>query len=249
MADTIARDADRLPWLTDEKAPTRPSGRLWTVPLLVVGMVAIAVLSFWFGMTRSWSPETPVTESQPEAVSTPLPAPQPVQPPRQAPGLAPMREVEPTPAPAPVVIRMQEDVRPTLNSEPALKRVASPTVTIGTEPSAPAKVAGSRAQAARILQSLGLVRCLGPDGSCWHLFEPSPGQAGLGKARSIISGDEEASGGRHRHPVAAEWPCLLSAPDRDHFTGSFRSALPADEGDRPELRRGRPGGSAEGKRG
>jgi hypothetical protein len=35
---------------------------------------------------------------------------------------------------------MQEDVQPTLNSEPALKRVASPTVTIGTEPSAPTKV-------------------------------------------------------------------------------------------------------------
>ena len=140
MADTIARDAERLPWLTDEKVQKRPSGRLWTFPLLVVGMVAIAVLSFWFGMTRSWSPETPVTESRPEAVSTPLPAPQPVQPPRQAPGLSPMREVEPSPAPAPVVIRMQEDVRPTLDSEPALKRVAIPTEIISAEPSAPAKV-------------------------------------------------------------------------------------------------------------
>lgn len=144
MADTIARDADRLPWLTDEKAPKRPSGRLWTVPLLVVGMVAVAVLSFWFGMTRSWSPEAPVPENQPEAVSTPLPAPEPVPPAAQPPGIAPMRQVEPTPTPAPVVIRMQEDVRPALDSAPALKRVATPTVTIGTEPSAPVKTAPER---------------------------------------------------------------------------------------------------------
>ena len=140
MADTIARDADRLPWLTDEKTPRKPSGRLWTGPLLVVGMVAIAVFSFWFGMTRSWSPQAPATEGQPEAV-TAIPLPEPTESVAPQPEIAPMRQVEPAPAPAPVVIRMQEDVRPSVNPAPPLKRVESPVPAISAEPSPPVKEA------------------------------------------------------------------------------------------------------------
>jgi hypothetical protein len=140
MADTIARDADRLPWLTDEKTPRKPSGRLWTGPLLVVGMVAIALFSFWFGMTRSWSPQAPATVGQPEAV-TAIPLPEPTEPVAPQSEIAPMRQVEPAPAPAPVVIRMQEDVRPSVNPAPPLKRVESPVPAISAEPSPPVKEA------------------------------------------------------------------------------------------------------------
>lgn len=140
MADTIARDADRLPWLTDEKAPRKPVGRLWTLPLLVVGMVAIAVFSFWFGMTRSWSPQAPAMDDQTEAV-TEIPLPEPAGPIAPQPAIAPMRQVEPTPAPAPVVIRMQSDVRPSISAAPPLKRVDTQVPAISAEPSASDKEA------------------------------------------------------------------------------------------------------------
>ena len=139
MADTIARDADRLPWLTDEKTPRKPPGRLWTAPLVVVGMFAIAVFSFWFGMSRNWSPQAPAADAQSE-VATAIPLPEPAEPLEPQPQIAPMRQVEPVPAPAPVVIRMQDDVRPSVNSSPpALKRVESPVPAISAEPTAPAK--------------------------------------------------------------------------------------------------------------
>jgi hypothetical protein len=108
-------------------------------------MVAVAVFSFWFGVTRSLSPDAPAPDVQSEVVTTPLPAPQSVQeevsPVPPPPGIAQMREVDPTPAPSPVVIRMQTDVRPAIISAPSLKRVAPRAPAISDEPSMPSKEA------------------------------------------------------------------------------------------------------------
>ena len=137
MAEVIARDADRLPWLTDERAPKKASRSWWRLPLIVTAMAGIAVLSFWFGMTRPLAPEFGPVETVPE-VTTALPEPTP-QPAVEQPKIAPMPQVEPAPVPAPPVLRMQEEVRPAINTATSPKRVVK-----RTRPAAAAKAAPER---------------------------------------------------------------------------------------------------------
>ena len=140
MADTIMPDADRLPWLTDERAPKRASNSWWRVPLAITAMCAIAAGGFLFGLTRPWSADVPFATSGNQASTIlPAPSPAPADPVVSRSEIAPMPQVEPAPAPAPVVIRMQEDVRPSINSAPSLKRVESPVPAISAEPTAPVK--------------------------------------------------------------------------------------------------------------
>ena len=109
MGDTIARDFERLPWLTDDvrRRPKKRSAN-WVVAFLAASAVAIiAALSFWLGMNGALAPK-PGAQSQPETrvdlpAANSVPAllePEPVMP-----------SVEPAPVPAPVVIRQQEEVR------------------------------------------------------------------------------------------------------------------------------------------
>lgn len=145
MANVIARDADRLPWLTDERVPRKASASWWRLPLVITVVAAIAMASFLFGMSRNWSPEAVPTPIEPEETIA-LPAPVPAEPVARQPVIAPMPQVEPAPVPAPVVIRMQDDVRPAANSAPASKRVAKGARSTSSRQTAaaPAKPAAER---------------------------------------------------------------------------------------------------------
>jgi hypothetical protein len=111
MGDTIARDFERLPWLTDDvrRRPKKRSAN-WVVAFLAASAVAIiAALSFWLGMNGAFAP-TPAVQTQPETrvdlpAADPLFEPAPIQPEPVMP------RVEPAPFPAPVVIRQQEEIR------------------------------------------------------------------------------------------------------------------------------------------
>jgi len=108
MANTLAPDADRLPWLTDEKVPSKAHSRWWLLPPAVTFVVAVAAIAFWFGTMRTQpAAEAPrsmneVTAELPVSVA---PQAQPVVEP------APMPDARPAPLPAPVFVRQQREVR------------------------------------------------------------------------------------------------------------------------------------------
>ena len=110
MGDTIARDFERLPWLTDDvrRRPKKRSAN-WVVAFLAASAVAIiAAVSFWLGMNGALAPK-PAVQTQPETrvdlpAANPLSEPAPIEPEPVMP------RVEPAPLPAPVVIRQQEEV-------------------------------------------------------------------------------------------------------------------------------------------
>ena len=117
MANTIAPDVDRLPWLTDDVRRPRRSTN-WVVAFVAASAVAIiAALSFWLGMSgtlrllpntqRQAEPrfELPSTSAPSETV---LPEPA-------------MPQVEPVPVSPQVALPAQEDVR---MEAPPVRRVA-----------------------------------------------------------------------------------------------------------------------------
>ena len=124
MVDTIAPELDRLPWLTDDRAPARKrSGKWLLIALMALAMAGVAALAFWIGMNRSQAPGEPQTtalpiESAPVArqAAPPEPRVEEVRP-------APIPEVEPAPIPAPVIFRQQQEVRPAIEAAPQRKIV------------------------------------------------------------------------------------------------------------------------------
>lgn len=112
MGDTIAREFERLPWLTDDvrRRPRPRRSASWVVAFLAASAVAIiAAFSFWLGMNGTLNPKPAVSTQQETTVDLPpanaLPEPTLVGPEPAMP------QVEPAPVPAPVVIRQQEEVR------------------------------------------------------------------------------------------------------------------------------------------
>ena len=77
MANTLAPDVDRLPWLSDERVPSKKRERWWLVPLALTFVGAVAALSFWLGsMGLQLSPPAEDEASFAEVTTTlPLPAP------------------------------------------------------------------------------------------------------------------------------------------------------------------------------
>jgi hypothetical protein len=140
MANTLTPDVDRLPWLTDERVPSKGRGRWWLLPLIVVAMVAIAGVSFWFGAMRN---QLPATASEPGAsaaeVTTALPAPVPADPVTPNVEPSPMPEVAPAPLPAPVFVRQQQEIR--IASERQAARRTAQRQRVRVAKAAPAKVA------------------------------------------------------------------------------------------------------------
>ena len=111
MGDTIARDYERLPWLTDDvrRKPKRSAN--WVVSFLAASAVAIiAAFSFWLGMNGALAPR-PDLRAPPEARLDLPPAANPQLDPAPTQPEPVMPLVEPAPMPAPVVIRQQEEVR------------------------------------------------------------------------------------------------------------------------------------------
>ena len=120
MANTLAPDVDRLPWLSDERVPSKKRERWWLVPLALTFVGAVAALSFWLGsMGLQLSPPAEDEASFAE-VTTTLPLPAPGNPAIPAVEPSPMPEIAPAPEPAPVFVRQQQEVR--IASERAARR-------------------------------------------------------------------------------------------------------------------------------
>ena len=67
MVETFAPELDRLPWLTDDRAPARKrSGKWLAIALVVLAMAGVAALAFWIGMNRSQVP------GEPQATAVPI---------------------------------------------------------------------------------------------------------------------------------------------------------------------------------
>ena len=121
MAEVIARDADRLPWLADEKVLPKATASWWRLPFMITAVVAIAMGIVWLGVARQFADRTP---DRPQAEVTAA-LPEPTPPVAQSPAIVAMPQVDPAPVPAPPVIRMQEEVRPSIVPAPSPRRVAT----------------------------------------------------------------------------------------------------------------------------
>jgi hypothetical protein len=143
MANTLVPDVDRLPWLSDERVPSKKRGRWWLVPLALTFVGAIAVMSFWLGSmgTQSLDPADD-TEASSAEVTTALPVPATANPAISTVQPAPMPEVEPTPEPAPVFVRQQRDVR--IASERAARRSAQRPRSQSVAKAAPVRAVAER---------------------------------------------------------------------------------------------------------
>lgn len=140
MAEILAPDVDRLPWLTDDKAPRQKSSRLW---LVLLGLLVVAVIvggAFWYGRTFTIPADEDAAVSTPQTVPLPAPTtPAPIERATHEPEPVPMRDVASGPASAPVVLRMQRDVRPAIQTEPRPERIVArprvaPTVAVTVKP-------------------------------------------------------------------------------------------------------------------
>ncbi|GAA4754950.1 hypothetical protein GCM10023264_22750 [Sphingomonas daechungensis] len=133
MPHTIAPDADRLPWLTDDHVPQRKRGGKFLIfASVVLAMMAVAGIAYWFGATRSEIASAPSSTIRQEATASP-PVTAPVLPMDRDVTLAPMPQIEPSPVPAPVVLRQQEDLRPTVISAPQRSTRQSHAIKAGEE--------------------------------------------------------------------------------------------------------------------
>lgn len=106
-------DADRLPWLTDEKPPARAGRTGLLLPGALAAAMLVAAGSYWLGSTSAVQAPSPVETAELrgiDPVERIQPQPAPVQPRSQHVEPVPMPEVQPAPEPSPVVIRMQEAV-------------------------------------------------------------------------------------------------------------------------------------------
>lgn len=247
MANTLAPDVDRLPWLSDERVPSKNRQRWWLVPLALTFVGAVAVMSFWLGSMGTQSFDLAAdTEASSSEVTTALPLPAPANPAIATTEPAPMPKAAPAPQPAPVFVRQQQEVR--IASERAARRSAQ----------RPRSQLVAKAAPVRALAERKTLQFSNP----WESAEASGRMVRVGTYSTLLQGKKAWSrlagvypamktppGGGHRHPVAAERPRLLPPADRNDFTGPFRSALPADEGDRAELRGRGFGGCAKGQRG
>ena len=164
--------------------------------------MAIAAVSFWYGQTLTVPADEEVPSALPQTVPLPAPAtPAPIERATHEAEPAPMPDVARGPAPAPVVLRMQRDVRPVVQSEPRPVRVVprpsvAPTASVTVKPAPEKKLLS-------FSNPWGFIDGVRKDGSHRDVRQPASGQGRLVEAGQGFSGDEEASGRRHRHSLAA----------------------------------------------
>jgi hypothetical protein len=114
MTDSrLAYDPDRLPWLSEDRAPRRERAR---APLLLWALLAallVAGVSYWLGMQSASVPDEPIEKSRssPPAATVKLPAPAIAPPSPREVEPAPMPDVKPVAEPAPLRIAPAEPVR------------------------------------------------------------------------------------------------------------------------------------------
>lgn len=113
MTDSrMAYDPDRLPWLTEDRAPRRKAGSgamlLWA---LLAGLL-LAGASYWLGMRSAGEPEVvPDSSRAAPAATVKLPVPVIAEPPAREIQPAPMPDVEPVAEPAPIRLAQAEPMR------------------------------------------------------------------------------------------------------------------------------------------
>ena len=125
---TVPREADRLPWLTEEKPPRKGLG-VWARALLgILGMAAIAGLFYWIGLTNSLRQRQEESAASSSAVRVNVP---PVGSTNSVVGTEEsMPEVELTPAPPPVALPRQDEVRPAFEA-PGIRRAVRRAAPVG----------------------------------------------------------------------------------------------------------------------
>jgi hypothetical protein len=122
MATTVAADAERLPWLTDDRPSRRGAGSRWLfLSLSGLAIALVAAVSFWFGMNQTRQAE-PVRIADP-APSATVTLPAPSQPDARQLEIVPMPQVEQAPQPQ-VVLPRADEVRPVVEDAPPIRRMA-----------------------------------------------------------------------------------------------------------------------------
>ena len=247
MADTD-RAGCRPASLADRRCQcgrdARPAG---SVPFLAASAVAIiAALSFWLGMSVALTPKSG-NLAPPEASVALPPASSPAEPELSQPECL---RSSPCVAPPPVALPGPETGSHRSAAGKACGKERPPTFT-GANPNA-VNAGSSRTKAAYGHERKKDMPAPGNRQGCpveWSALAPIPASR---RARRPGLGSPNCLRPSSSLPAVVtdlpvqERPCLLLAADRNHFTGPFRSALPADEGDQAKLRGRRFGGSAEG---
>ena len=113
---TAARESDRLPWLTEEKAPRkRPAP--WRRALLgILGVLLVASVFYWINQTNSLTRRQEQAASDSARVDI-----APVAPIDSVTGGTIMPEVQPAPTPPPLSLPRQDDVQ-IVNEAPGVRR-------------------------------------------------------------------------------------------------------------------------------
>src|SRR5690349_8085410 len=103
MANSLAPEMERLPWLTDDRAPQRKPGNRWlVVTCTTIALLVVAAFSYWVGMQRAQLPHQAVDELA-DTATAPLP-------PAASPNEFAQPQVNPSPVPGPVALPSQADV-------------------------------------------------------------------------------------------------------------------------------------------
>ena len=250
MANTIARsDPERLPWLTDDvRRPKRTSG--WVVAFVAASVVAIiAALSFWVGMNGLPQGISLPTAGAPDArIDVPPAEPHAVQ-------QDVMPEVQPALEPGPVTLPLESEVRPSTAVAPPVRRLMRERVTIHRSRPARGRAAPVKKEAEPETKSLEFsnpwesAAASGKMVRIGTYSNLSQGKQAWSRLARVYPGNQAHAGRGHGHSFEAQRQDLLPPSDRNHFTGSFRSALPAHEDDRAKLRGRRCRRRAEGQLG
>ncbi len=136
-----AAELERLPWLTDDKAPERGRERGLLLGWGIAAALVLAGSSFWLGRNSAdiGGPGDAAETAQPET-TVKLPQPVAVQPIVEE---QPMAQVEPVVEPAPVVVPDTPEVRPAAPAEQAAGRAPARRSAARTKKTPPAKPADS----------------------------------------------------------------------------------------------------------
>jgi len=145
MAELFAAgDANRLPWLTDDKKRRRKKPAGWVGSFVAASSVAvIAAGSFWLGMNGGLLPQ-PVAQNASEASLY-------LSDPELLPAEPMMPQVEPSPVPPAVALPAQEELR---MEAPPVRRVAAKRAAAASHRARPPKKAASKTETAEDKDSL-----------------------------------------------------------------------------------------------
>lgn len=117
MANSLAPEMERLPWLTDDRPKPRKPGSRWLVlTLSAIALLVVAAFSYWIGMQQAKLPPHTGVEELADTATTVLP-------PATSADQFAQPQVSPAPMPGPVTLPSQADVREAANVAPPVRRI------------------------------------------------------------------------------------------------------------------------------